>query len=189
LADYLRALPVQRNDPVIHNKLGICYQNLKDPRARAEYTRAVELDPRYAEVWNNLGTLEQSLRRFGQAVSAYEKAIALKPGVANFWKNLGSAHLSLGREQEAYEAYREAFRLDPTILERQPLSVDAAGMDAAAQAYYMAKILAANGQRDSALQYLRLARTAGFRDFAKVESDPDFRAVVADPRYDLLRRE
>jgi Flp pilus assembly protein TadD len=49
LGEYLHALPAQRNDPVIHNKLGICYQNLKDAAgARAAYLRALELDPRYA---------------------------------------------------------------------------------------------------------------------------------------------
>ena len=190
LTGYLRALPLQRNDPVIHNKLGICYQNLKDAAgARAAYLRALELDPRYAEAWNNLATLEQSARRFRQAVEAYKKAISVKPGVANFWKNLASAHLSLGSEAAAYEAYREAYRLDPTILERQPLAVEAAGVDAATQAYYLAKILAADGRRDAALTQLRRARDAGFRDFARVEADPDFRAVVADPRFDSLRRQ
>jgi len=109
--------------------------------------------------------------------------------VANFWKNLASAHLSLGGEAAAYEAYREAYRLDPTILERQPLAVEAAGVDAATQAYYLAKILAADGRRDAALTQLRRARDAGFRDFARVEADPDFRAVVADPRFDSLRRQ
>jgi tetratricopeptide (TPR) repeat protein len=188
LGEYLHALPAQRNDPVIHNKLGICYQNLKDAAgARAAYLRALELDPRYAEAWNNLATLEQSARRFPQAVEAYKKAISVKPGVANFWKNLASAHLSMGREAAAYQAYREAYRLDPTILERQPRAVDAAGVDAAAQAYYLAKILAADGQTDAALAHLRRARDAGFRDFARVEADPDFRAVVADPRFDSLR--
>lgn len=188
LGEYLHALPAQRNDPVIHNKLGICYQNLKDAAgARAAYLRALELDPRYAEAWNNLATLEQSARRFRQAVEAYKKAISVKPGVANFWKNLASAHLSLGRDAAAYEAYREAYRLDPTILERQPLAVEAAGVDTATQAYYLAKILAADGRKDAALAHLRLARDAGFRDFARVEADPDFRAVVADPRFDSLR--
>jgi len=189
LTGYLRALPLQRNDPVIHNKLGICYQNLGERMgAQAAYAKALQLDGGYAEAWNNLGTLDQMQQRFGKAVESYRKAISLKPGVANFWKNLGSGYLSQGRESEALEAYREAFRLDPTILERQPVAVDAAGVDAAAHSYLMAKVLAAAGQRDAALAYLRRARDAGFRDFAKVESDPDFRTLIADPRFAALRR-
>ena len=189
LTGYLRALPLQRNDPVIHNKLGICYQNLGERMgAQAAYAKALQLDGGYAEAWNNLGTLDQMQQRFGKAVESYRKAISLKPGVANFWKNLGSGYLSQGRESEALEAYRQAFRLDPTILERQPVAVDAAGVDAAAHSYLMAKVLAAAGQRDAALAYLRRARDAGFRDFAKVESDPDFRTLIADPRFAALRR-
>jgi tetratricopeptide (TPR) repeat protein len=188
LTGYLRALPLQRNDPVIHNKLGICYQNLGErASAQAAYAKALQLDGGYAEAWNNLGTLDQMQKRFGKAVESYRKAIALKPGVANFWKNLGSGYLSQGREPEALQAYREAFRLDPAIFERQPVAVDASGVDAAAHSYLMAKILAAGGQRDAALAYLRRAVDAGFRDFGKVEGDPDFRALVADPRFNALR--
>ncbi|HET9314803.1 MAG TPA: tetratricopeptide repeat protein [Vicinamibacteria bacterium] len=189
LTGFLRALPLQRNDPVIHNKLGICYQNLGERvSAQAAYAKALQLDGGYAEAWNNLGTLHQMEQRFGKAVESYRKAISLKPGVANFWKNLGSGYLSQGRESEALEAYREAFRLDPTILGRQPVAVDASGVDAASHSYLMAKVLAAGGQRDAALAYLQRARDAGFRDFAKVESDPDFRSLLTDPRFAALRR-
>jgi hypothetical protein len=77
-------------------------------------------------------------------------------------------------------------RLDPTILESQGPAIPAAGIDAATQSYYLAKLLAANGQVDAAIEFLRRAKEAGFRDFARVASDPDFRAVVADPRYKEL---
>jgi tetratricopeptide (TPR) repeat protein len=131
-AEYRRALEVQPFDPTVHNKLGICYQQLgNDAMARREYERALELDPGYAEVWNNVGTLEQSRRRFKPAVRAYKKAIETKPGLATPWKNLGNAYLAMGQVQEAFEAYQEAFRLDPTILESQGVGDPAAGIDAA----------------------------------------------------------
>lgn len=184
LTGYLRALPLQRNDPVIHNKLGICYQNLGERMgAQAAYAKALQLDGGYAEAWNNLGTLEQSSRRFKQAVRAYKKAIAIKPTLATAWKNVGHAYVALGQIQDAFEAYREAFRLDPAVLESQALGVPSAGVDVAMQNYYLAKLLALNGQNDKAIELLRLAREAGFRDFARVQSDPDFRTVVQDPRF------
>ncbi len=185
--EYRKALAVQPNDPTVHNKLGICYQQLKnDSMARREYDRALELDPGYAEVWNNIGTLEQARKRFKPAVRAYKKAIETKPGLATPWKNLGNAYLALGKVQEAFEAYQEAFRLDPTVLESQGPGIPAAGIDVATQSYYLAKLLAANGQKDAAIDFLRRAKEAGFRDFGRVSSDPDFRAVVADPRYKEL---
>jgi Tfp pilus assembly protein PilF len=182
--EFRRALEVQPNDATVHNQLGICYQRLSNvAMARREYERALELRPGYAEVWNNIGTLEQSHRRFKSAVRAYKKAIELKPSLATPWKNLGNAYLALGQPQEAFEAYQEAFRLDPTILEEQAAAIPAAGVEAADQHLLIAKLLAARGQTDAALDYLSRARAAGFRDFRRVERDPDFRRVVADPRY------
>jgi tetratricopeptide (TPR) repeat protein len=185
--EYRKALAVTPRDATVHNKLGICYQQLKnDAMARREYDRALQLDPGYAEVWNNIGTLEQARKRFKPAVRAYKKAIETKPGLATPWKNLGNAYLALGRVQEAFEAYQEAFRLDPTVLENQGPGIPAAGIDSATQSYYLAKLLAANAQTDAAIEFLRRAKEAGFRDFARVRSDPDFRTVVADPRFQEL---
>jgi Flp pilus assembly protein TadD len=185
--EYRRALEVQPFDATVHNKLGICYQQLDDDAlARREYERALELDPGYAEVWNNIGTLEHARKRFKQAVRAYKKAIEAKPGHANFWKNLGSAYLALRQEERAFEAYQEAFRLDPTILESQGPGIPAAGIDVGTQSFYLAKLLAANGQKDPALEFLRRAKEAGFRDWDRVRSDPAFRDVVADPRFEEL---
>jgi hypothetical protein len=90
--------------------------------------------------------------------------------------------------QEGFAAYQEAFRLDPTSLESQTPGVPGAGIDAATQSYYLAKLLATNGRKDAAIEFLRRAKEAGFRDFARVESDQAFRAVVQDPRYKELRK-
>lgn len=186
---YRAALEVQPLDASVHNKLGICYQQLQnDAMARKEYELTLELNPAYAEAWNNIGTLEQSRRRFKAAVRAYKKAIEIKPALATPWKNLGNAYLALAQVEQAFEAYQEAFRLDPTVLESQGPGIPAAGLDAATQGYYLAKILATNGQTDAALEYLRRAKEAGFRDFDRVASDPVFRAVVEDPRFQALRR-
>ena len=145
------------------------------PWRGASTTARSQLDPGYAEVWNNIGTLEQARKRFKPAVRAYKKAIETKPGLATPWKNLGNAYLALGRVQEAFEAYQEAFRLDPTVLESQGPGIPAAGIDAATQSYYLAKLLAANGQTDAAIEFLRRAKEAGFRDFARVALRPGLR--------------
>ena len=188
--EYRQALAVQPNDASVHNQLGICYQQLQsDAMARREYDRALEINPAYAEVWNNVGTLEQSRKRFKQAVRAYKKAIELKPSLPTPWKNLGNAYLALGQVTEAFETWQEAFRLDPTIVESQGPGIPNAGVDLGTQSFYLAKLLAANGQKDRALEFLRRAKEAGFRDFDRVQADPDFHVVVADPRFkELLSR-
>jgi predicted TPR repeat methyltransferase len=188
VAEYARALKVRPNDAALHNKLGMSYQYLgRDALARAEYNRALALQPDYPEVWNNIGTLEQSQNNLRPALRAYKKAISLRPSLATPWKNMGNIYLVLGRLEEAYEAYREAFRLDPTILEKAPQGVPATGLDAATQNFYLAKVLAAHGQLDAALDFLKRAKDAGFGDFPRVAADPDFAALVKDPRFEALR--
>jgi hypothetical protein len=184
---YREALEILPRDAAAHNKLGICYQQLDNPvMARRSYERALELDPGYAEVWNNIGTLEQSAKDLQAAAAAYRKAIRLRPDLATPWKNLGNAYLALERPEEAFEAYQEAFRLDPTIVETQGLAIPAVGVDAAMQRFYIAKLLAANGHVDAALEFLVRAREAGFTDFERVRKDPSFESVVADARFAVL---
>jgi hypothetical protein len=52
--------------------------------------------------------------------------------------------------------------------------------------FYLAKLLAANGNVDEAFEFLTRAREAGFDDFNRVRSDPDFLAVVEDERFQTL---
>jgi tetratricopeptide (TPR) repeat protein len=184
---YRQVLELQPRDAVLHNRLGICYQKLGDRvMARRSYDRALELNPDYAEVWNNIGTLEQSAERIEEAVKAYKKAIRIRPDLATPWKNLGNAYLALKKPKEAFEAYQEAFRLDPTVIEAQGAAVPAVGIDAAMQRFYIAKLLAANGHVDAALEFLVRAREAGFDDLDRVRQDPDFQAVVGDARFEVL---
>lgn len=78
-------------------------------------------------------------------------------------------------------------RLDPAGFEGGGVQVAAADVDLARQYFLYAKLLAAQGQADKALEYLGKAHAAGFSDFAKVERDRDFASLVADPRYAALR--
>jgi tetratricopeptide (TPR) repeat protein len=188
--EYRRALEIQPRDAALHNKLGICYQQLGIPAvAEREYRQALELNPSYAEVWNNIGTLEQQRSHLKEAARAYRKAIRLKRELATPWKNLGNVYLALERPDDAFEAYQEAFRLDPTIVENPGVGIPAAGVDAATQSFYIAKLLAKNAQIDAAFEFLRRARDAGFKDWGRVRADPDFEAVVADPRFEALSGE
>jgi tetratricopeptide (TPR) repeat protein len=184
--EYRKAIALTPNDAGLHNKLGISYQSLgRHDAARREYDRALALRPGYAEAWNNVGTLEHARSRFKQAVAAYRKAVEIKPTLATPWKNMGSAYLALGRVEQGLSAYRRALSLDPGVLESRTGAV-AAGLDTATESYYLAKIFAASGQVEVALQFLMKAETAGFRDWGKVRRDPDFKALAGDARFQEL---
>jgi len=184
---YLEAL---RPEAVLHNKLGICYQHLGElDRARAEYRRALEIRPDYARAWNNLGTLDHAARAYDSAIVAYEKAIALDPGDVVVYKNLGQAWLAQDEVEKALSAFREALRLDPDALVRRDAgSLPAGSVDVGRQYFLFAKLVAARGDVATALELLGMAREHGFDAVAEVEGDPDFQAVVGDPRWASMAR-
>jgi tetratricopeptide (TPR) repeat protein len=174
-------------DAALHNRLGICYQRMGDAKAaRRAYKKAIDLRRDYAEVWNNIGTLDHARSRYKQAISAYSKAIRLDPRSAVFYRNLGGAWLARGEVQKALDAWNEAYRLDPAIFETKGI-VAMAGADLARQYYLYAKLLAARGETGRAFQYLSKALGLGFKDFSRIEHDRDFAALVVDLRYAALK--
>jgi tetratricopeptide (TPR) repeat protein len=188
IAAYREAIAAHPRDAALRNRLGICHQRKGDVRAaRSAYRKALDLRRDYAEAWNNLGTLEHARRKYKQAISAYAKAIRLRPADAVFHRNLGAAWLARGDVARALEAWGEALRLDPAGLDGDALGVPGAGVTLARQCFLYAKLLAARGDTARALEYLTKAHAAGFDDFARVEADRDFAAVVSDPRYAALK--
>ena len=188
IAAYREAIAASPKDAALRNRLGICYQRKGDVKAaRAAYKKALDLRKDYAEAWNNLGTLDHARGKYKPAISAYGKAIKLNPQDAVFHKNLGAAWLARGDVDRALEAWTEAFRLDPAGFEKDAIGVPAAGVTLARQYYLYAKLLAARGETDKALEYLAKAHAEGFNDFGKVEHDHDFATLVVDPRYAALK--
>jgi tetratricopeptide (TPR) repeat protein len=174
-----------RETATLYNKLGVCEQHLGDaPAAHAAYSRAVELRPDYAQAWNNLGTLDHGRKDYAGAIIAYRKSIALDPTDAVVYKNLGQAFLALDDIEGTVEAWGHALRLDPAVLTAKDSdSVQAGELDLARKYFIYAKLIAARGDVDTALELLGMARENGFDDFGKVERDPDFASVVQDPRW------
>ena len=188
IAAYREAIATSPSDPALHNRLGICYQRKGDAKAaRAAYKKALDLRKDFAEAWNNLGTIDHARGKYKQAIAAYSRAIQANPQDAVFHKNLGAAWLARGEVERALEAWNEAFRLAPTIFESEAIGVPGAGVNLSRQYYLYAKLLAARGETEKALEYLVKAHAAGFHDFGSVEGDRDFVTLVADPRYAALK--
>jgi tetratricopeptide (TPR) repeat protein len=169
----------------LHNKLGICHHRLGDlDAARQAYATAVRLQPDYAEAWNNLGTIDHARRAYEAAIFDYQKSAALNPTNPVVFRNLGLAFLALDDVEATLEAWSQALRLDPKALTGdEEDSVSVAQVDYARKYYLYAKLVAAQGDVDRALEFLGLARDHGLRDFGKVARDPDFASVVQDPRW------
>ncbi len=117
----------------------------KPVEAQAEFQRAIDLDPAYAEALTNLGVTLAQQGRWEDAIAAYRKAISLpiypSPEVA--YANLGWAYLNLNKPREAEESYRAAVQLQPRF----------------SQAYYfLGVVLDRQGRKDEAKAAFRTAR-------------------------------
>ena len=76
-------------------------------------TRAVELDPSFADAHNALGVIHTMRREYEQALSFYERALEFNPLDAGVRKNIALTYALQGRREEAMEEYR-------TLIEQNP---------------------------------------------------------------------
>ncbi len=58
--------------------------------AMKDYDKAIELNPQYAEAYNNRGIAKAELGRNEEAMKDYDKAIELNPQYAEAYNNRGS---------------------------------------------------------------------------------------------------
>jgi len=85
--------------------------------AEKHWRTAIQVQPGYAEAYNNLGILLYDSRRFEEAEAACRQAIALQPGYVEAYNNLGNMLSELQRFNEAEAAYRQTIALQPRNLE------------------------------------------------------------------------
>jgi Flp pilus assembly protein TadD len=111
-------------------------------QARAELSRAIELDPKFSDAWNNLGVEYIRAGRTADAVSALEKSVELDPACARCYSNLAMTLFQSKRVDEAEAAARKSVQLDP---------------QAPASHYVLGCVLASRGARQEAIHQLELA--------------------------------
>ena len=76
-------------------------------------TKAINLNPRYAEAYNARGVAEGRLGRHEAALADLDQAIRLNPHYAEAYANLGNVKKILGRHEAALADYDQAIRLNP----------------------------------------------------------------------------
>ena len=76
--------------------------------ALVAFSRSVELNPQFAEGYNNKANALASLRRFSEAIPMYNKAVELKPGALDYLCNRGLARKDSGDRQGACAVSTEA---------------------------------------------------------------------------------
>jgi tetratricopeptide (TPR) repeat protein len=83
------------------------------PGAIAAYARAIELDPTFADAYNNLGAAYVSLKDIPAAVNDFTRSIELAPS-ANAYNNRGSIYFSQQKYEEAIADLSASLKLKPS---------------------------------------------------------------------------
>ena len=176
--------------PALWNKMGIAYQmmfNVKD--AVRCYNNSLKLDPKNAQVLNNIATVYDSQKQYGAGERYYRKALKIDPRSALILRNLGSNMFAQHKYKKGMEAYQTAQSIDPQIFEdhggasvQNPSSVEHRG----AVHYYMARTCASAGKPECAIQNLRRALNEGFTNPKKIASDGSFFALRDLPEFQQL---
>jgi tetratricopeptide (TPR) repeat protein len=83
------------------------------PEALAVCEQAVQLNPGYWDLWNNLGLVLEKMDRLPEAVTAYVKSLQIGPDRLQVRQNLARTLLSAGRPDEAAAQFQEALKLQP----------------------------------------------------------------------------
>lgn len=113
-ASFREALERAPSLPEVRLNLGLLEAERRPARAESLYRAELDLDPRSAKAWNNLGGLWLSQAREDEAARAFRRALVLRPGLTDAAWNLGLvlsrqglAALAAGDRPAAEAAWRE----------------------------------------------------------------------------------
>lgn len=91
------------------------YRDSKLIEAIAAYTKAIVLDPKYADAYNNRGICYKFQADYEKAIADYTKAIELKPNDAAAYVNRGVAYRHVGEPDKAIIDLDKALQLKPDL--------------------------------------------------------------------------
>ena len=99
---------------IAHNNRGNIYSELQEyQKAMEDFSRAIELESRYASAYNNRGSIYSMFNEYQKAVWDFNRAIELEPEYASPLYNRGLVFRKLGQDQKAIADYSRAIELNP----------------------------------------------------------------------------
>ncbi|UCD94755.1 MAG: tetratricopeptide repeat protein [Candidatus Zixiibacteriota bacterium] len=94
--------------------LGLCKYRLRDYDSAVIYfSRALELDPLYKEVYNHLAYTYSAAGNFEMALGAIDKYAEIAPDEANPYDSKGDLYAANGMLDNAVQSYRMALKIKP----------------------------------------------------------------------------
>jgi serine/threonine protein kinase len=90
-----------------------CYARQQYDKAIANYTQALQLDPRYAVAYYNRGLTYDDLEQYDKAIADYDQTLQLDPRYAKAYYSRGNAYYARQQYDKAIADYNQALQLDP----------------------------------------------------------------------------
>jgi len=81
--------------------------------AVVNYGKSLQLNPKVADAYNNMGVALRALGKLEAAVACYRRCLVLRPNNAGLYSNMGNALRELGRLQLSVAAHQTAIKLAP----------------------------------------------------------------------------
>ncbi|MCP4932979.1 MAG: tetratricopeptide repeat protein [bacterium] len=99
---------------VAYNNRASAYVSKGDfTRAIADYTKAIGLDPKFAQAYFNRGIAHSNQNSADKAIADYDKTISLNPRFTDAYNNRGLAYHFKGDYSRAITDYDKAIRINP----------------------------------------------------------------------------
>ena len=109
--------PVQQEDATVYYNRGQEFFNARNwDRAIEEYTRAISINPSYAEAYNQRGRAYDNKREFDQALADWTAAHRLNPNEPAYVGNIGTYYVNIGDYERGIAQHSEAIRISPDAI-------------------------------------------------------------------------
>ena len=101
-----------------YNNRGLAYYNKGQyDRAIADYTKAIQINPKRASAYNRRGVAYAKKGQYDSAIADYTKAIQINPNYAFAYNDRGVAYAKKGQYDRAIDDYTKALSINPSLAE------------------------------------------------------------------------
>ena len=196
-----RSLAIQPDDPIAHNRLGLCRWELGDARGAIESVRrALVIDADFSQAQGNLGRFLVQQGQLDEGIVHLRRAVDLKPDFGAAHKSLGIALLKRFEFDQAADHFQRTIELGTEVadahfriagirryqkrlneaIEHYRLAIRARD-DFTGAHHYLADVLRSQGEIAEALKHYRRALSLSPKSMPLRNSVAWILATHADP--------
>jgi tetratricopeptide (TPR) repeat protein len=104
------------NNAYVYFYIGNCNSFIKEyERAISDYTKALEINPKLAEVYYNRGATYSRKQEYDKAISDYTKSLEINPKLAEAYGNRGATYFHKQEYDKAIADYTKALEINPKL--------------------------------------------------------------------------